>query len=64
MSEKTWFFIIGSAILLFVLYQQYRIDKQDKKLKFLVEQYIIMMLTINLLTQNKEVSKKVEEPNN
>ncbi len=64
MSEKTWFFIIGSAILLFVLYQQYRIDKQDKKLKFLVEQYIIMMLTINLLTQSKEVSKEVKEPNN
>lgn len=64
MSEKTWFFIIGSAILLFVLYQQYRIDKQDKKLKFLVEQYIIMMLTINLLTQSKEVSKEVKESNN
>lgn len=64
MSEKTWFFIIGSAILLFNLYQQYRMDKQDKKLKFLVEQYIIMMLTINLLTQSKEVSKEVKEPNN
>lgn len=60
MGEKTWFFIIGLSILLFCLYQQYKADKEAKKVKFLVEQYIIMMLTLNLLREEVSTLKKVD----